>query len=401
MGIHRSSTLLITALLSIINVYAEKVPVDLPEPDSTALHPLSYVKPERPDGFINRIVHYFSEANTPRTDGKFDISFLGGPYYSSEESVGVGIVAAGRYGKPIIDRKDGISQYSDISIYGNLSVIGCVMAGLRGSHIFPSDNMRFIYDFYLSNAPSRFWGIGYDHGKYAHRYTKFMELSIAGNASWLFRLKKHGFIGPAIDVSHYRASRISDSSIWGNLNKHTLSVGIGAEFIYDKRDNPTGPTRGIFLNGSVKGYPRFFGNGKNQFMNIDASLCYYHSLWKNATFASNFHASLSAGKVPWSMMPTFGGSYTMRGYYKGRFRDKKELDLTVELRQKIWKRWGVAVWGGAGTVCGNFDSIRLNHILANGGVGLRWQFKQNSNVRVDIGFGRGDYAVIFNINEAF
>ena len=40
----------------------------------------------------------------------------------------------------------------------------------------------------------------------------------------------------------------------------------------------------------------------------------------------------------------------MRGYYEGRYRDKHSLEATVELRQHVWKRNGIVVWAGAGTV---------------------------------------------------
>ncbi len=36
------------------------------------------------------------------------------------------------------------------------------------------------------------------------------------------------------------------------------------------------------------------------------------------------------------------------------------------------------------------------------GVGYRWEFKKNVNVRLDYGFGKsGQHSFIFNINEAF
>ena len=49
-------------------------------------------------------------------------------------------------------------------------------------------------------------------------------------------------------------------------------------------------------------------------------------------------------------MATLGSSYSMRGYYEGRYRDKCAMDAQIELRQHVWRRNGVAVWAGAGTV---------------------------------------------------
>lgn len=91
----------------------------------------------------------------------------------------------------------------------------------------------------------------------------------------------------------------------------------------------------------------------------------------------------------------------MRGYYEGQYRDKCAADLTVELRQHLWRRSGIALWVGAGTVFPTFKELRWYKVLPNAGIGYRFRFKQRVNVRVDVGVGRGTWGVEFNINEAF
>ena len=91
----------------------------------------------------------------------------------------------------------------------------------------------------------------------------------------------------------------------------------------------------------------------------------------------------------------------MRGYYEGRYRDKIAADITVELRQHIYRRSGAVVWLGAGSIMERFRDFRWKDILPNAGIGYRWEFKKRTNVRLDIGFGKGEWGFIFNINEAF
>ena len=80
----------------------------------------------------------------------------------------------------------------------------------------------------------------------------------------------------------------------------------------------------------------------------------------------------------------------------------KVVEAQVELRQHVWKRNGVVAWVGAGTIFPKFSKIEWKHILPNMGVGYRWEFKKNVNVRLDYGFGKsGQHSFIFNINEAF
>ena len=107
------------------------------------------------------------------------------------------------------------------------------------------------------------------------------------------------------------------------------------------------------------------------------------------------------GDTPWGLMATLGSSYSMRGYYEGRYRDKCAMDAQIELRQHVWKRNGVAVWAGAGTIFPEFSAFTPKHILPNYGFGYRWEFKKRVNVRLDLGFGKHQTGFIFNINEAF
>ena len=44
----------------------------------------------------------------------------------------------------------------------------------------------------------------------------------------------------------------------------------------------------------------------------------------------------------------------------------------------------------------------MRRMLPNVGVGYRWEFKKDVNVRLDVGMGKsGQWGFIFNINEAF
>ena len=128
----------------------------------------------------------------------------------------------------------------------------------------------------------------------------------------------------------------------------------------------------------------------------------YGKLWKGAILAADIRGTLNFGNPSWGMMAQVGNSCSMRGYYGGRYRDKHKTEAQIELRQHIYKRHGVAVWGGAGTVFDKFSSVRFDRLLPNWGIGYRWEFKKNGNIRLDYGFGKnGISGFVFNINEAF
>ena len=351
-------------------------------------------------GVISRVLGYFKDSNKEKKHKRFDFSVLGGPHYSSDTKLGLGLVAAGFYRTNLADT---ITPPSNVSLYGDISTVGFWMIGVRGDHIFKNDSRRIDYNVYFYSFPRRFWGIGYEAGKNADNYTDFRELYLKANVDFLFRVARDFYVGPAVEFQRTVAEKIESDELyrWRGEKLNTTMAGIGFRLQYDTRDNLTAATRGVYAAFEQRYCPAFFGNLSGDFGYSDVRLYGYHPLWRGAVIAGALHSRLSYGDVPWSQLSTFGGSSTMRGYYDGRFRDKGETDVTLELRQHVWRRNGLAVWIGAGTVYPRISAFSLRHILPNAGIGYRWEFKARTNVRVDLGLGRGETSFIFSINEAF
>ena len=97
-----------------------------------------------------------------------------------------------------------------------------------------------------------------------------------------------------------------------------------------------------FLTNAYKGYylridqrfsPAFLGNDY-AFSSTELTTSYYRRVWKGGILAGQFHTLLTYGN-PLGLMATLGSSYSMRGYYDGRYRDKNVVDMQVELRQHV------------------------------------------------------------------
>ena len=345
-----------------------------------------------------KVFDYFKNSNENKPEKKFDFSIIGGPHYSSDTKLGIGLVAAGIYRTA---RFDSVTMPSNVSLYGDVSTVGFYLLGIRGNHITPGNKRRLDYKVYFYSFPTKFWGIGYDMGNNSANETKYKDFRFTVNVGYMFRLTDALYIGPGVEYNYVSATDVDVPQLWNGQRMSNSTVGAGLKVIWDSRDNLTAPTRGLMGRLEQRFCPRWIGN-REQFAYTEFEGCIYNPLWEGAVLASRIHARVAYGDVPWSMLSTLGGSFGMRGYYEGRYRDKGEVDVTVELRQHVWRRSGAVVWVGAGNVFPSVDRFRWRHTLPNFGVGYRWEFKKNTNVRLDYGFGKsGQSGFIFNINEAF
>lgn len=348
--------------------------------------------------WVNRILDYFNDSNKNKKHKRFDFSVIGGPHYASDTKFGLGLVAAGLYRT---DPNDSILPPSNVSLYGDVSSVGFYMLGVRGNHIAPKGRYRIDYHLYFYSFPADFWGIGYEMGDNDANKSDMKRWQAQAEVSFLFRVADNFYIGPMASYDYVIGKHIERPELLQGMDQHTWNVGAGVSLVYDNRDNLTNPHRGIYLNINQMFRPRFMGNDyafSTTAFRFDA----YQRLGKGTVLAEDIGANLNFGNPSWGMMAELGGTHSMRGYYEGRYRDKHSLEATVELRQHVWKRNGIVVWVGAGTIFPKFSALRSKQILPNAGVGYRWEFKKNVNVRLDYGFGKsGQFGFLFNINEAF
>lgn len=348
--------------------------------------------------WVNRILDYFNDSNKNKKHKRFDFSVIGGPHYASDTKFGLGLVAAGLYRT---DPNDSILPPSNVSLYGDVSSVGFYMLGVRGNHIAPKGRYRIDYHLYFYSFPADFWGIGYEMGDNDANKSDMKRWQAQAEVSFLFRVADNFYIGPMASYDYVIGKHIERPELLQGMDQYTWNVGAGVSLVYDNRDNLTNPHRGIYLNINQMFRPRFMGNDyafSTTAFRFDA----YQRLGKGTVLAEDIGANLNFGNPSWGMMAELGGTHSMRGYYEGRYRDKHSLEATVELRQHVWKRNGIVVWVGAGTIFPKFSALRSKQILPNAGVGYRWEFKKNVNVRLDYGFGKsGQSGFLFNINEAF
>lgn len=356
------------------------------------------------DNIFQRIIRYFDESNKPQGVDGLDFSIIGGPHYASDTKLGIGLVAAGLYRH---DKENLELPPCNVSLYSDFSTSGFFLVGIRGNDIGCRDRRRIEYDVNFYRFPTKFWGIGYAEANSDSHEVKYTQWWASAEARILWRMAPSQlFIGPTARFCFVQARSIEEdyrdrpSALILDQTPITRDYSLGVALRWDTRDNLTAPERGWLASLEGRWSPAWLGN---DWVHSTALLtvAHYQRVWRGGVVASLLHADFNWGRLAWSQMASFGGSNTMRGYYEGRYRDKCEADLTVELRQRVWHRSGIAVWAGMATVAPRIGDMRWRKVLPNGGIGYRWEFKKYTNIRLDYGIGRGESSFLFSINEAF
>lgn len=361
------------------------------------LHDSCSIESNSQCGLIQRIINYFAESNKSQPTSKMDFSFIGGPHYSSDSKFGIGLVASGIY---TTNPNDTTLAPSNLSIKADATTAAHFKLSVSGEHIAPKDKFRLNYKVEISHIDTQFWGIGFDQCKKNDNESDYKYL--ASNAQFVYALNlgSHVYLGPMMTFDYVHARDFQHPELWQDLPRRMISYGIGASLRYDTRDNTTAPSRGLVIRMDQTFDARWMGNRYGYSVN-ELTFAGYTPVWQGGVLATQLHSRITWGDTPWGMLSYIGGSHNMRGYFEGRYRDKSEIDLCAELRQHVWRRNSAVIWLGVASVFPKFSDIRFKRLLPNAGIGYRWEFKKNVNVRIDLGFGRGQTGIVFNINEAF
>lgn len=307
------------------------------------------------------------------------IDFAAAPIYSPYTGIGVSAIATKSYN---FKKRADDTPKSTISLNGTVTSTGFVIVGVHGTNYSKKAKWQTLYNIVFHNIPTNYWGLGYYNGESGDKttvdYTHFY-----GDLTFLYNITPKMQIGPTLGFDRIKSEDIST----GMLN-------CGAIFKYDTRDFIPNPHKGVHLLFKQHTYTNLHGN-------TSILIDFYHKVFENTILAYDIYSEFNYGEIPWTMMAMIGGNNRMRGYYRGRYRDKNMVTAQIELRQKIWKFIGATAWAGGGNVWG-IDKFKWEHTLPNYGLGLRLEVKERINLRFDYGFGKdGQNCFIFSINEAF
>jgi outer membrane protein assembly factor BamA len=180
-----------------------------------------------------------------------------------------------------------------------------------------------------------------------------------------------------------------------------LTSQLTSGLAFDSRDNIFAPAVGTFAQvtgawaaealGSDYEFGRYIGDARK-----------YVRLG-NGVLAAQAYVEASSGRVPFDQLAMLGSGSVMRGYVRGRYRDRSLIAAQAEYRLTLIGRFGMAGFAGAGTVAPTLADVGSSTLLPSFGVGARWLLlpKQRTTVRVDYAMGKGSSGLYIAFNEAF
>jgi outer membrane protein assembly factor BamA len=253
--------------------------------------------------------------------------------------------------------------------------------------------------------PDKFWGIGGDAPDGAEE--NYRKNDFESNTSMQRRIAPGIYAGA---LFQYRYMNVDETDSRGALRAGAIpgsrggsAAGLGVIVRYDTRDHVYQPSAGFYHQISAVSFGGAVGSDYT-FNLLSLDLRMYRSLFGSHVLAFQTFNTFISGEAPFQMLGMLGGSYWMRGYYLGRYRDSNMITAQVEYRFPVWWRFGAVGFAGAGDVASDAGKFRFDRLKTSVGCGVRFMFdrREKINARLDVGFGSDDNAGVYAmVLEAF
>lgn len=265
------------------------------------------------------------------------------------------------------------------------------------------DTWRHYAKIDLLDFPMPYFGIGADAPGAAEEWFTARTAQVLGKVQ---RRLAGAWYGMA--VARVVQTTIRDAEPGGAVAAGTLRgfdggtlVQPGLGVMYDTRDDVIGTEGGRFLEASFAAADRALGSdfATNRTL-IDARA--YRRVAAGVV-ALQAYVELNGGAPSFDQMSLVGNSRVLRGYPKGRYRDRALAAAQVEWRAPIRGKWRYALFGGVGTIGGSPSDLG-SMTLPTYGAGIRFRpiKGERSSLRLDYARGRsGSSGLYIAIDEAF
>jgi outer membrane protein assembly factor BamA len=212
-------------------------------------------------------------------------------------------------------------------------------------------------------------------------------------------------VGPGTRKDVVSTDKAFDETTAPGVHRQTNFLRYGALAQYDLRDNPMGPKTG---SNYVVQWVRYQDQslGYMTFNRYDIDLQEYFSFLNTqrrlaVRARATFTDPMAGNTVPFFLRPTVGGSDDLRGYRPYRFTDNNALVLNAEYRWEIFPSFDGALFFDAAKVMARPGHLAISQMKGSAGFGFRANVRNQTFLRLDVGFSREGFMVWFKFNDVF
>jgi hypothetical protein len=322
-------------------------------------------------------------------------------YYSPETKLafGAGGVLNFRAGR----RKEAIRP-STIWAYASYNLARQFNVYLKPEIYAKSNGLIFTGRFRYERTPQLFYGIG--NATDAAASESFTPRILTIQFGVKRRILSGLFGGLRFDFERVTVEKVEAGGLLdsGTIpgSRGGLIAGFGADLDWDTRDSVLFPLRGALLQLSADAYGATAGSDF-AFNRVELDLRKYLPAGVRSVVAVQAYLCSTGGDVPFYKLAWVGGDSLLRGYYKGRFRDKGLIAVQGEYRRLITGRIGVAGFAGVADIFPGFGRIGRGRLKFSAGSGLRYVINKRdlTTLRLDMAWGQESFGLYFTAQEAF
>lgn len=373
---------------------------------AVAVEPLFETPEEMEPTWVDNILSVFGADGEFDESKAIDMSYLPTAYYTPEKKFGVGLLMVGLY------KTDGASseeQPSSLVLNSFVSMNNSYGVEVENMTFFNGGKQRLLLGLELHNEAAVYYGQGIEQGDQDSNHHEFEEQLYSFKPRWMTEIADNYFLGVGADFTYASAEKLElvetgvpvDS---GDILPNNFSSGVVVTSVYDSRDYRLNATKGWLFQIDAGLYQN---SEYSRFSTYDVELANYIDLSSTSALSSapgviawQVQGHFTDGDVPWNLLPDLGGSSAMRGFIKGRYRDKQMMMGQVEYRLPIFQRYGMVFWGAVGSVAPKVSDLS-EELLTSYGTGFRFKLKDNINLRLDVGVGENETNFYLNVNEVF
>ncbi len=280
----------------------------------------------------------------------------------------------------------------------------------------PKEAGFFAYaDLNYRNYPQEdFFGIGPDSRREDRTDYRLEDMSYDAVAGWQI----NRWLGAGIRVGYLQVNidpgtdgrfpntqdLFSDASAPGLVRQPNF-LDVSGAVMLDYRDRPGNPHKGGMVGVYFSRLDQTSGS-TYEFNRLAVDVRQFIPLFsEQRTLALQLYGSADSpdagAQVPFYLMPTLGGSESLRGFREFRFRDERILYFSSEYRWDASPAIELAAFYDTGKVFGERSDFSFEHLEKSFGGGIRLKTPKAVFMRIDVGRSREGTRIFFKFGPAF